>query len=464
MAALYTIIILIILLVVNVLLGDTGLKIDLTPRKLFSLTDETRNLLEGLEQEVEILALYKAGEEPEGIMENLNAYDKLSPLLNVRIVDPDRNPNIVARYAQENEAAGPDHLIVISGDLFRIIGSEDLYEIVYNQQGHSQVVGQKIEQQISSAIAYVSSGRILKIYEITGHKETPLTLLGYGDLLKGANFETGELSLVVSNIPEDADMLTIIGPVSDFSKAEIEKLQIYMEAGGGLFIALDYTTTPLSVLNEFLSRWDIVVRHGLLMEKSRNRLIAEFGDNPFVSAPIMAVHEVMDPLNQSRLNPIFQASLGFRRTRTQQNRLEYVSLLHSSGQSILRTDLSIEDALQAEQYPGDEAGPVDVAVAVRERNPGTNEGAVLIALGSAATLRGIGYLGQVKANADLVLNLLKWAVNDDVTVDIPVKSLFKSPLRISNTMGLIYAFITILLLPILSISIGLIIWRHRRNR
>jgi len=466
-SSLITISVLAVLIIVNILAGQFDLKADLTEKKLFSLSDETKSLLEGLDSDVEIIALFEPGKEPENIMETVNQYARESEKVSIRIIDPDRDPALISRFSEEDNPVSRGSFIVSSGDFFRVISAMDMYNISYTQQGQPQVISQKIEQQITSAIAYAVSGRTPEIYEIIGHGEATLAAMGYARMLNQANYRLEELSLTLSVIPEDAALLTLISPKSDLSEAETGKISDYLNSGGKLFVALDLTRDPMPNLFSLLRKWDIEVRRGLVMETRANRLIAEFGDNPFVFAPYLSDFEAVSPLNDARSNPIFQASMGFRRTEAQQRKLEYFTLLSSSEESLLRTDLTSENSGNPNTLiPGDEKGPIDVAVAVQQRNMDSYkpEGAALVALGSGSTLKGLGAMGQIKANADMVMNLVNWIINDESTVNVPSKSLFHLPLRIDTRTGLIYAAVTIILIPFLCLGAGLFIYYRRRHK
>jgi|GEM_PF-539198 len=465
-SALITMSVLAAIIIVNILAGQLDVKADLTSKKLFSLTGETKELLENLDQEVEILALFKPGEEPETVMETVNEYAHLSRKIKIRVIDPDREPALMARFSSTDKPVSKGSFIVSSGDFFRIITSMDMYEVSYSQQGQPQVLGQKVEQQLTSAIAYVVSGRTPKIYEIIGHRESPLASLGYAQILNQANYSIEELSLTLSGIPEDAALLTLIGPRTDLSEAETGMVNDYLKAGGKLFVALDLTRDPMTNIYQLLSSWDIKVRHGLVMESRADRLIAEFGDNPFVFAPYLSDNEAVANLNKAKTNPIFQAALGLERTDAQQRQLEYFTLLSSSEDSRLRKDLQSEHSADQSFIPGDEKGPIDVAVAVRQRNMETYqpEGGALVVLGSGSTLKSLGNLGQIKANADMVLDFINWIVADESTVNVPSKSLFHLPLRIDTLRGLIYAGITIIIIPFFCLGAGIFVYFRRRNK
>ena len=451
-------------ILINLLISELNLEADLTPKKLYSLSEKTEALLENLEKPVEILVLSTPGEESESLMKTLEKYDNFSRYIEVRTLDPDRNPGRISRFTSENSSIARGAVVVDSDDFFRIINPEDFYDFTYDQLGRQQITAQRIEQQLSAAIAYVSSGRTQKIYEISGHQENPLAELGYMDFLRRANFELEGISLILYAIPDDAALLTLIGPKLDISEAEANKLNSYLERGGKLFVALDLTYNPMPNIVELLRKWDIEVLPGLVMEFQKNRLIAGFSDNPFIFAPMVLNHESLITLTQAKLEPVFQASMGYRRTQAQQERLEYTSLLASSDASRLRMELTGEDSSNPMPIPSDLQGPVDVAIAIRELDAGNQEGAGLVALGSASSLAGLGFLGPIRANTDLVINLLSWITRSESSVLVPSKSLYRLPLQISMASGIVYTVITVIVIPLLCLGIGLVIHFYRRNR
>ncbi len=465
-STLLTIAVLAGIIIINILIGELPAQADLTSKKLYSLTDQTREYIENLDKDVEILALYGTGEEPEGIMQTLGEYERLSKNIRLRVVDPDRNPGTIAKYSEGEQPLSAGSIIVSSGSNFRVIAAMDLYDVSYSQQGQPQVMGQKVEQQITTAVAYVTSGNVPRILEITGHQETTLASMGYGGMLSQANFELGEISLILSDIPEDAALLTLVGPRADISAAEAEKIKAYLNGGGSLFVAMDLSREPFTNINKLLGEWDIEVLQGLVLETEKNRLIAEFGDNPFVFAPYRADHEILAPLVESKLDPVLQASLGFKRTDARQRQLEYASLLTSSEASRLRTDLTSEESGTASPLPGDTKGPIDVAVALNQRTMDSykREGASIVVLGSASSLGGLGYLGKIKANADLLLNMLNWALDDQATISVPGKSLFRLPLCIDTLSAFAYAGISIILIPLLCLGGALFVFFRRRHK
>ena len=466
-SALITIAVLAAAVLINLLAGELNLQADLTPRKLYSLTDETLELLDNLDEPIEILALYRPGTEPANLMEAVEQYSRKSRLVTVSVVDPDRSPVVLARFAEGEETVPRGSFIVAAEKEFRVIAGMDLYSLSVGAQGQPQILGQRVEQQISAAIAYVTTGFTPVIYEIVGHGETPLASLGFSSTLEQANYVLDELSLLQSSIPEDAALVTLIGPRADLNRVEAEKLDAYLESGGAVFVALSLTSQPMDNLYELLQKWDIAVREGLVLETRQNRLPADFGGNPFIFFPFQAEgQEVLTSLAESNLDPLIVASMGLAPTDARQRQLEYLPLLQSSPESRLRTDLVSEQSGNQAVIPGDEPGPVDLAIAVKQRNLDNYawEGATIVALGSSSTLQGMPNGGQIKPNVDMVMLLINWAVGEEGTINVDSKSTFRLPLNIGGLNSFLYAGLTMVIIPLACIIAALAVYFRRRHK
>ena len=467
MSAIISIAALIGLIAFNLLFTEFKIRLDLTKNKLFSLLPETSQLLEDLESGIEVFVLYEPGQEPENIMQVIDEYPKKSSLVEVKVLDPDRNPALVSTLGDKVQ---PGSIVIRSGERTRVIAPEELYEFSYTHQGQPQVIGQRIEQQISSSIAYVSSEKLPVIYEITGHRETTLASIGYKETLERANYEIKELALSISSIPGDASLVTLIGPDFDISSPELNTLQTYLRNGGKLLVAVEFNPNEtFENLNTLLMENGIELLWGITFENENSRLVGEFGDNPLIFAPYISRHESVSSLVEDNLTPIFQNAAGLRQPGSEEpGRFEepeepedftYTSILYTSGSAFLRTDLDSENSRSRDKIPGDKDGPIDM-VALSE-GP---EDSALIVMTSSKTLAGLPFFGQIRANAELVTNLVDWSIDDSATVNIGSKVLFRDPLTINTNTSRFYTGLVTVIVPLICIISGIILCRKRRNR
>ena len=97
------------------------------------------------------------------------------------------------------------------------------YSYVYSFDG---------EGAITSAIDYVISDELPKVYTLEGHGESELSS-EFQTQLEKENVELESFSLLnTDEVPEDADALLIYAPQSDISEEEAELLESYLADGG----------------------------------------------------------------------------------------------------------------------------------------------------------------------------------------------------------------------------------------
>ena len=135
-------------------------EIDTTAMKLFTLSEETRELVRGLDQDITIYWLTTDPDESIGNL--LDRYEGLSSHIKVQQIDPDENPNFIGKYDLSYYAN--NSLIVDGGDRFRYVKYTDIYvtEFDYKDLDYFNYYGdyRKIESfdgegAVTSAINYV---------------------------------------------------------------------------------------------------------------------------------------------------------------------------------------------------------------------------------------------------------------------------------------------------------------------
>jgi ABC-2 type transport system permease protein len=464
MATLSLIVIIAGIIILNLIVGKIPAQWDLTPKKLFSLTPDTEVVLDSLESDVTIYALFSAGQEADDIMEVLNRYDTKSKKISIEVVDPDRNPGLLKRFQEEEDKElGKGSLIVFNSENYRVIPYMDLYETSVNQQGQMQVFGFSAEQRITSALGYVNTGYSPMVYEITGHYESTLESISMIQAVEKSNFQVAEVNLQRDGgIPEDANVVVLNSPKIDFTPEEIALLKDYLERGGNIFIALDLTQDPLTNLYDLLTDYNIKIQYGITLEKETSRLLPGSGNNPVFFSPEMPDHEVTASLKENDLDSFFYYAMGIGKTETQQRNIKVDPLFTSSSKSFLRTD--VNDGSE-NMNNTDIPGPITVAAAVYQtsRDTGFAEGMKMIIMSSGNSLSFLPGLGQIKANLDFFVDSVNWLSDQEDSINIKSKSVFKLPLQMNAINAWIYAGITIILIPLLVAIFGFIVLIRRKN-
>ena len=457
-AVIVTLLVLGSLVALNLLVQELPLEFDLTENRLFSLSEQTEALLEGLGKPVNIYALFAAGREDPTIAEVLRSYEQQSRLVTLEFIDPELNPGFTAKYDTEGTGISAGSLIVESGELFRVIPNIELYNISYTQQGQPQIMGLQIEPKVTQAINYVSSGYTPTLYQLTGHGEYSLDDYGITAALEAENYRIETLNLLTTPVPEDASVLLILSPRFRISEEELTMIGTYIDSGGRAIVLTDFLGEPAAGINGLIKSYGLEVEPGFLMENDKRR----YAGSPLFIAPIMQDHELLEPLKENDLDVITPYAVALRELERKPRSIELVPLLSTTGQSWRRTDIENNSTLR---QPGDIMGPHTVAWSVERQqyNQGEPPAYRLVVMGNSVFLGAIPPYGQIKGNIDYFLNALGWVNERSETITVRSKSLFRLPMRLNALQTIIYSGLIIILIPAAFLLTGLVVWLKRRH-
>ena len=151
-----TAIVLALLIVLNILaaaLPTTWTQYDISSTKLYSITSNTKAVVNALEEDVTIYWIVQAGEEDKVIENLLDRYDVLSDHIEVVKKNPDIYPTFAEQYT--DETVENNSLVVECGDRSRFIGYDDIYISEADMYSYSYNTSFDGEGAITSAIDYV---------------------------------------------------------------------------------------------------------------------------------------------------------------------------------------------------------------------------------------------------------------------------------------------------------------------
>ncbi|WP_319476874.1 GldG family protein [Marispirochaeta aestuarii] len=447
------------LVILNMIVQQIPLKIDLTKNRLFSLSEQTKNILTELEEPVTLYALYPAGEEETSILEILQEYDRIGPSVDLKIIDPDLNPGFLARFAGEGEKVESGSIIVEGVTRFRVIPYMELYDIRYNPQGHPQVTGIQVEPRVSQAINYVSSGYNPKIYELSGHGEYSLGEYGIESMLRAESYEIESLNLLRSEeVPADASVLLVSSPKYEISDEELRKIYEYVENGGRMIVMVDFIGDPSPGGGAILQSYGLEIGEGFIMEADASRYVR----SPLFVAPELMDHGITEPLVDNNLDVITPNAVSLVQTGRKPRSVDLTPLLSTTARAWSRTDRENSSLLLQET---DMPGPHIIAWTVERKKytDGDPPAFRVVAVGNSIFLGSIPPYGQIKGNIDFFLSALSWLSEGKERVSIRAKSFYRSPLRLTAFQLYLYAGILIILIPAALLVCGTIVWIRRRH-
>lgn len=302
-------IVLALLIVVNIFvsaLPTTLTKYDISATKLYSITSNTKVVVNALEKDVTIYWIVQSDQEDAVIENLLSKYESLSDHIKVEKKNPDVYPTFAEQYT--DETVENNSLIVECGDRSRFIGYDDIYLYETDMYSYSYNTSFDGEGAITSAIDYVVSEELPQLYMLEGHGEAELPST-FSEQLEKENIEVQTLSLLtVDSIPEDADCLMIYGPTSDISEEEKDMLSDYVTAGGKLLVmAGPVEDATLDNLNSLLADYGVTVNEGIVVEGDREHYAFQA---PFALMPDMASSDITDSLIDEHYYPILPIAQG----------------------------------------------------------------------------------------------------------------------------------------------------------
>ena len=449
-----SVVVLAILVVVNIFasaLPTAVTKYDISASKLYSITSNTKVVVNALEQDVTIYWVVQSGQEDEVIENLLGKYDSLSDHIQVVKKNPDVYPTFAEQYT--DETVRNNSLIVECGERSRFIGYDDIYVQEADIYSYSYNTSFDGEGAITSAIDYVVSEELPQAYILEGHGEADLPA-SFQEQIEKENIETNTLSLLtVDAIPEDADCVMIYAPESDISQEEKDLLADYAADGGKLFVVAGPVQDGiLENLYDLLADYGVEANEGIVVEGDREHYSFQ---GPAVLLPDMSSDTITDSLIEENYYPIMPISLGLTVTEntgsgtvTELLTTSYTSYSKLAGYSM--TDYEKED--------GDIDGPFALAVSIDTAGEGK-----IVWFTSSYFLDDMYNATSSGANANLGMNALSSLIGETEAMAIRSKSLNYNYLTISESAASLLKVAMIGVFPLLYLGIGIwVVLRRRR--
>ena len=446
---------------------------DLTANKLYSLTDDTKELVGNIGEDVTIYVLANENQADSTLANTLDSYEGLSSHIKVTYVDPAVNPKFYTKYTDGSISS--NSVIVESSKRSRVVDYNDLYVTEFDYSTYSQnVTGYDAEGQITSAISYVLSENMPKIYMVTGHGELELDST-FTDIIQKANIDTETINLMdYDAVPEDAAAVFVNAPTEDFSSDDAEKILTYLNNGGDIFINTTYTGKDMPNFDKLLDFYGVQASRGLIIETAQN----SYYQDPFYLLPSIEYDTITSDIYSG--NSYIFAPYCQGLTYTEKEDVEVNPLLASSEKSYVRDD--IENSTSYDKQDGDVDGPFYIGLSCTAQVSGSNSEATEDdSLGhtqkSVDNSTGIIFSSEnlFTQEADVmvagtnqklfsgVLQAFETEDGESSSVVIPVKNYEVEYLTVSQSWISVLALITVIVIPFGFLITGFVIWFCRRK-
>ncbi len=472
---------------------------DWTSSEIYSLSEKTENILDGLERDVDVTMFVDPQSEAYSqARELLTRYEAASPRVTVEVVDPARD---LARTQELLQQGNVDVVIFASGDERRVVATGDLVEYDYSglQFGEGpSIKGFKGEQEFTAAILSLSEERQRVAAFSAGHGEGDIDDppgLGFSaakSLLERDNFAVRRWeSLAEPRVPEDVDLLVVAGPKTAFTEPEAAAIGDYLDRGGRVLALLDPAFSPLqgsapTGLEAVLAANGAEIGADIVIDPSA--AVPFFGAETLF-ATNFGPHAATEDLDQAGVSVILPLARSVAAAEVEG--VTSTVLLETTRDGWGERDLDALDAV--EKGDDDLAGPVPLAVAVEVESAETTlDGAIpdqvavepadlatedaaqapeessdateamrLVVVGDS-DFAGDSQIGNA-GNAFLFSNLVNWLAEREAAVAIPPRQPTATKLNLSQSQMSGVRWLTVALVPLAALASGFAVYRRRRR-
>jgi ABC-type uncharacterized transport system involved in gliding motility auxiliary subunit len=417
---------------------------DLTSEKVFSLSPQSLQVLNGLTSDLKLEGFVEGGVSPE-LGDLLRSYSEASPKVTYRLLDPDREPELAERYG---------------------IKAYNTVRLQYGE-GSSQVT-QPTEENLTNAIIKLTRTGRQTVCVIDGHgepdvdnKEGANGLAQAKAALENENYEVKKVLLAsVEKVPDDCTVVLIAGPTRPFLPEELPRLDAYLRAGGrALFMLPPQRAAEFAA---FLQPWGVMLGNDVVVDQ----VVRIFQGPALGLAPLVdaydTTHEITRELKGRTLFPMTRSVAAATDPKTG---ITVTELVKTSASSWAEADLEgIFERQEAALDDRDRKGPVAIAVAIAAdlKQMGVADGkeARLVVFGSVEFAENRNLEGTY-FNRDLFLNSMGWLVGQADLLSIRARSLRSSRVNFSERESRAIFYLSVLVIPEVLLMVGLWVWWRR---
>ena len=378
-------------------------------------------------------------------------------------------PGFLKEYTSESLSSQQTHLVLVNKNngRSRVIPYTDIYyqkytqqELLYYQMYYGSVPDNptyfNIEQQLTSAVDYLTAEKLPTVYYITGHGETALDSTVTG-LIGAENIDLAELPLLTKgSVPDDADAVIINAATKDFTEDEIKALEAYTAKGGNVLMTSFY--------NSKLKERNLTNLYGFAKSlglEYKDVKVYE-GGGKFVQSPDNILPTLVDKKYSSAIGNntylLMVQCNAITLAKTAPEGVTLTELLTTSVLGFAKTEVTEET--KSEKEEGDEEGTFVLGAMAEKTVDGNTSKLVWLASPVLLDGRSLSYYSNISYFMAILTDLCE----KESSVTINAKSLQIEALTVSEASAKLWGIILIAVIPLAVLVTGFVIWNRRIKR
>lgn len=427
-----------VLVVVNVIAVRKYKTWDFSASKANTLSEQSIALVKSLDDDLKVTFFYKTGQE--GMEENrrlfrelIKKYQDQTDRIRLDFVEVNERPDIAASYGV-NKGSG---------------------QVFLEYKGRRNRIDKIDEQEFTSALIKTTQDKQKTVYYVTGHGEMDpddaADAAGgnaYKMLLENNRYIFKTLSLgSAGKVPDDADMVAVVGPRTGFVERELTVLENYLKDGGSLLLALKSKQT--GGLEKLLAKVGLVPENNYVL----NVVFVPgqgtgVSNGPTEATQFSAMHPITKVFGRND-RVVMQLPMGLKQDKIPAG-IEAEDIVRSPDGSMSFNDLQI-----TREGP---TGTYAFVSAIKGRWPGLDEKAKpfnLIVTGDSNFMANALLFQNL--NRDLALNTVSFLAKEEGLISIAPRDPAITQMAFTDTRAFMYLWLFVIPLPLLmaAVAVGL---------
>jgi ABC-type uncharacterized transport system involved in gliding motility auxiliary subunit len=433
---------------------------DLSLNKMNTLSDQSVQLAKSLKSDLRVIYFYQEG--AEGVTQTkglfiqlLRKYQDVNSRIQLDFIEVNERPDLAKEYGIER-------------------GTQS---VVLEYEGRRNTIEKIEEQELTGALAKVTREKEKKIRVLSGHGQVGLnpsqdgrSLSVFKNLLEGNRYQVESFSFTqATQLPEDTDVLVIVGPKQQFLDFEIQAIEHYLIKGGSLFLALESGSS--TGLESLLGKIGLKLDQNVVVTVIETPLGRGIDPRFTRGVEFSTTSTVTKPFGRNEVT-VFRMPQSLSRTGGDIPSLEWTELVKTNTQSIGYQDLNFKAEGQK--------GPFTLAYEVKgvfpsssqENSKGGDSPSEDPSSKSGVSFHGVilgdedivsNQLLYQNLNRDLVLNAVSALAKEENLISISPKEIQSTRLEMTETGFILFIFGLVIPLPLLLYGLSGFFWFRRRN-
>lgn len=471
-----------IVVVLNVIASavetKAGLKIDLTSNKIYSLSAQTESNIRSImnkknengeySNEFVIYSFANDYTQDNLIGKTLERYAALSNNITLSVLDPAKDSILRNKFSGVSDPVEDKTVVVFNSkkNSFRVITYKDMY---YTDT-ENNVSYWTLEQKLTSAFMFLDSGRAqTNVYFLTGHGET-VTNVQFSERVKllkerleEENFKVDNIDLAMNDL-HSGDILIVIGPASDISEQDRDKVIKFLDANGKALFFLDPSRSRLKNFEAILDHYMIKFKNEIVCENDESR----HTQNSLLDLvpEVISNKEITNGIINSKSSVYAGSCAYLEEYNPSSDLLTVLPLLNTSDRSVC---IPYEDYItgayenKMSEYTEEKRRCIGLALYQKDSSSMQIDEGTRICVFSSSELA-LGERSGSAGNVSLIKNCVNWVDNKTNTISISGVQMNAYELSIADAATVkTLVTIVIIVIPVLILGGGVIIWLRRKN-